>query len=463
MVQVQFRITSSSSASIGPGASVTSTAQINGIWVAPPTGGGPNPFACYNNTVYIGGSGVAAGTVKCYDFFLNNHGLLYGSYSENIRDNIFVDVRTNAVPNVLNYAVSLPAYSITIPFTEDYNIYQVSSTDGKLASVGGTDRNNLGAIGEVYPGADAHSGFGRSAPHKPGTGSASTLSLVPANLTPAEGTGILVSTVTDDLNGLLRSAYTPTDIGAYAGNFTAPGAGQDIFPAVITYAPLGNTSLTTNRTTSNFAGITDFFTGVNTTSGTKPRLYFKLSTDANVFGGNTSSDNGWKWVESLSSATPFDFTIDYSIINGGSVSLGNIIQYFVVAQDLATVPNVTFKPSNGASGTSVASTGMVAPTTPNSYTIVTAIPSAVDVGTGYTYTTLTGAGGLFAAINAGVIGANTVATIHTDMVEPGTVALNLVAEQGPNAGTLTLTIQPDANRTSDFRNRCGNRRSDDSY
>jgi hypothetical protein len=425
------------------GASVTSTAQINGIWIAPPTGGGPNPFACYNNTVYIGGSGVAAGTVKCYDFFLNNHGLLYGSYSENIRDNIFVDVRTNAVPNVLNYAISLPAYSITIPFTEDYNIYQVSSTDGKLASIGGTDRNNLGAIGEVYPGADTHSGFGDPLLTNP-TGSASTLSLVPANFTPAEGTGILVSTVTDDLNGLLRSAWTPTDIGAYAGNFTAPGAGQDIFPAVITYAPLGNTSLTTNRTTSGFAGITDFYTGVNTTGGTKPRLYFKLSTDNNVFGGNSSSDNGWKWVESFSSSSPFDFTIDYSIINGGSVSLGSIIQYFVVAQDLATVPNVTFKPANGASGTSVASAGMVAPATPNSYTIVTAIPSAVDVGTGYTYTTLTGAGGLFAAINAGVIGANTVATIHTDMVEPGTVALNLVAEQGPNAGTLTLTIKPDA-------------------
>jgi hypothetical protein len=427
----------------GTGASVTSTAQINGIWVAPPTAGGPNPFACYNNTVYIGGSGVVAGTVKCYDFFLNNHGLFYGSYSENIRDNIFVDVRTNAVPNLLNYSVSLPAYSITIPFMEDYNIYQVSSTDGKLANVGGTDRNNLGAIGEVYQGADTHSGFGNPLLTNP-TGSAGILSLAPANSSPAEGTGILISTVTDDINDLLRSANTPTDIGAYAGNFTAPGASQDIFPPVITYAPLGNTSLITNRTTSNFATTTDFFTGVNTTPGNKPRLYYKLSTDANVFGGNTSSDNGWKWVESFSGTSPFDFTIDYSIINGGSVSLGSIIQYFVVAQDLATVPNVSFKPSTGASGISVASTGMIAPTTPNSYTIVTAIPVAVDVGTGYPYTTLTGAGGLFAAINAGVLSSNTVATIHTDMVEPGTVALNLVSEQGSNAGTLTLTIKPDA-------------------
>jgi hypothetical protein len=428
----------------GTGASVTSTAQINGIWVAPPTGGSPNPFVCYNNTVYIGGTGVAAGTVKSYAFYLNNHGINNGSYSENIRDNIFADVRTNAVANLLNYAISLPAFSLTVPFTEDYNIYQVTSTDGKLASIGGTDRNNPGAIGEAYPGADLHSGFGDPLLTNP-IGNSGNLSLVPANFTPAEGTGILIASVTDDINGLVRSALTPTDIGAYAGNFTPPGPAQDIFFPVINYAPLGNTSFTTNRTTVNFAAVTDFYTGVNTTGGTKPRLYYKLSSNLNQFVGNSNTDNGWKWVESSSSATPFDFTIDYSILFGGPPVLNSVIQYFIVAQDLAVTPNVSFKPATGASGTSVASTGMVAPATPNSYTIVTAIPAAVDVGTGFTYTTLTGAGGLFAAINAGVISANTVATIHTDMVEPGTVALNLVNEQGPNAGSLTLTIQPDAN------------------
>jgi hypothetical protein len=54
---------------------------------------------------------------------------------------------------------------------------------------------------------------------------------------------------------------------------------------------------------------------------------------------------------------------------GGSVSVGDTIQYFVVAQDLFTPPNVSSNPSTGFSGTSV-SMITSAPTTPNQYKIV---------------------------------------------------------------------------------------------
>ena len=104
---------------------------------------------------------------------------------------------------------------------------------------------------------------------------------------------------------------------------------------------------------------------------------------------------------------------------------------------------MSFNPSNGASGTSVAPSGMTAPSVPRTYTIAITIASAVNVGTAFTYPTLTGPGGLFASINAGVINSNVVATIKTDIVEPGTYGLNLITEEGPNAGTLTLTIQSD--------------------
>ena len=139
--------------------------------------------------------------------------------------------------------------------------------------------------------------------------------------------------------------------------FTPPN-----FPPSITYTSLLNTSSTGNRNLSGVL-ITDP-NGVNGTSGTAPRIYYKKSSDANVFGGNTSGDNGWKWTESTGTS-PFNFTIDYSIINGGSVALADTIQYFVVAQDLAGTPAVGSNPSAGFAGTSV-STITSAPTVPES-------------------------------------------------------------------------------------------------
>src|SRR5439155_2417119 len=38
-------------------------------------------------------------------------------------------------------------------------------------------------------------------------------------------------------------------------------------------------------------------TGVNITAGTRPRVYYKKSTDTNAFNTNTSATAGWKFVE----------------------------------------------------------------------------------------------------------------------------------------------------------------------
>ena len=411
------------------GASITSTTQINGILKST-----NSDVKYYFNTVFIGGSGVAAGTVKTYAFTLAYHGL-----GEDIRNNIFVNMRTNAVANKQHYAISLPAIGGN-PWTNDYNIYNVSTTDGMLASIAGVDKINIAALQSAYIGSDLHSGVGDPLLTSPAAAMA-TMNLMPLNFTPAEGNGIAVATVTDDFAGLLRSGLTPTDIGAYAGNFTPAGPAQDIFAPVISYALLGNASTATPRTTTAFAMITDNM-GVNVASLTKPRIYYKLTTNADAFVGNTVADNGWKWVEATSTSVAplFNFSIDYSLLFGGPVAFGNFIQYFVVAQDLATVPNVSFMPSLGASGTGVAPAGMIAPTSPNSYKIVPTLLATLTVGVGKTYPTLTGTGGLFEALNNSVISANSTAYIYSDLNEPGTVSLNQISEEGPNAGTLTFTI-----------------------
>ncbi|MFN3951391.1 MAG: beta strand repeat-containing protein, partial [Thermaurantimonas sp.] len=197
--------------------------------------------------------------------------------------------------------------------------------------------------------------------------------------------------ITTDFEGDPRNATTP-DIGADEFD----GIGIDLTPPSITYTPLGNGIVAPTRVLTGFATITDA-SGVNTTTN-KPRLYYKKSTDANTFAGNTSSDNGWKFVETTSASSPFDFTIDYTILNGGSVSLGDVIQYFVVAQDLATTPNVGI--NSGTFATAPTSVNLVAANFPiggsiNSYNIVGTLSGTVTVGTGGDYPTLTGTGGLF--------------------------------------------------------------------
>ncbi len=180
-----------------------------------------------------------------------------------------------------------------------------------------------------------------------------------------------IAGITDDFDGVTRNTTTP-DVGADEGDFVL----MDLVPPSISYTPLLNTGSTANRDLN--ATITDP-SGVDGTTLTAPRIYFKKSTDANVFGGNTSTDDGWKWTEATGSS-PFTLAINYSIINGGSVSEGTIVQYFVVAQDLATTPNVGANPSSGFVGTSVSAITS-APTTPNSY-LITASPLSGDYTVG---------------------------------------------------------------------------------
>ncbi|MBS1494843.1 MAG: T9SS type A sorting domain-containing protein [Bacteroidetes bacterium] len=181
-----------------------------------------------------------------------------------------------------------------------------------------------------------------------------------------------ITTVTTDIDGFARPKPGAVNGGGIAPDF---GAGEsdmvpiDISGPNILYTNITNTASTSNRTLTGFATITDL-TGVNVTPGTNPRVYYKKSTDANTFGGNTSGDNGWKWVQASNASSPFDFTIDNSIIFGGSVTGGDIIQYFVVAQDIVLpTPYVSSNPSTGFTGTGVGSITS-APTTPNFYYII---------------------------------------------------------------------------------------------
>ncbi len=262
-----------------------------------------------------------------------------------------------------------------------------------------------------------------------------------------ESGAVNIAAFTDDYAGTIRqgnTGYTGTGSAPDVGAWELEGQPLDLTPPIISYSTLGNGIVAAARNFTNVS-ITDP-SGVDTNPGTRPRVYYKRSTDANVWNDNTSVTNGWKWMEANGTTSPFDFTIDYSKLNGGTgIAIGDTVQYFVVAQDLAG-PNVGI--NSGTFNSPQISVDLDAAAFPiggtiNSYNIVGTISGTVTVGTGGTYTTLTGAGGLFADINSKVVTGNITAQIISDITESGSNALNQWTEE-PGSSNFTVSIQPNA-------------------
>ncbi|MBI5648384.1 MAG: right-handed parallel beta-helix repeat-containing protein [Ignavibacteriae bacterium] len=263
-----------------------------------------------------------------------------------------------------------------------------------------------------------------------------------------ESAGIAVAGITSDYDGQTRqgaSGYggtgTAPDIGADEGNFNrSDNAGPEIV-----YNPLPPGAATSTRPFTHVS-ITDP-SGVSGLSGTRPRVYFKKSTETNALGNNNSASDGWKWVEATGTSSPYSFTIDYSLLfNGTGVSLGNVIQYFVVAQDSAAVPNVAINAGTFASApASVALTTAAFPIggTPHSYIIADTISGTVTIPG--TYPSLTGSSGFFADMNNKSLIADLTVLVRDSLFEDGAVALNTVART-PATAAYTITIRPDTAR-----------------
>ncbi|TSA27959.1 MAG: hypothetical protein D4R67_05050, partial [Bacteroidetes bacterium] len=403
----------------GTGAALTNSVQINGIWKAS-TGN----VGMYFNSVYIGGSGVVSGAVNTYAYRRSSSGV-----ADTLVNNIFVNNRSNTSGTGKHYGIYTNASTNLVC---NYNLYQTTGTGGVLGINVTTDYATIAAW-RGGTNLDIASGYGDPDYIAP-SGTSATVDLHVQSPTAIEAAGTALASITTDYDGAARAGLTPVDIGADAGNFTSSG---DIFPPNILYTPLSN-GTTANRVLPNFATITD---NVGVSGGASlPRIYYKKSGDQNLFVGNTSSDNGWKYVIASNSSSPYSFTINYAIINGGSVVNGDVIQYFVVAQDAAN--NLSSNVGGaGASGNPPVQNINAAPATPLSYTIAGSVSSPLTVGTGGTYPSLTGGGGAFAAINAGVATGNLVIQVLSNLTEDGTNALNQLNEDPPGSN-FTVTIQP---------------------
>lgn len=395
----------------------------------------------YHNSVYVGGT-QTSGTASTAAF----DGSTGATNARTYQNNIFVNARSNSGGTGSHYAARYGG-AVTNPtgLTAGGNIFLATGAGGILGQFNGADFTTL-AFWQSAIGQDGTSAMVDPLFINP-TGDASAVDLHLQASNPAEGGGTLLTdaltqasaSVTDDFDGQTRSALTPADIGADAGTFTSSSG--DIYAPAISY-PLLISGSTANRVLTGWATIQDN-SGAVSDGANAPRLYFKKSTDADVFSvANNASGNGWKYVTATSSTSPFSFIIDYSLITGGGVTAGDTVQYFVVAQDGANnlgsgpaaaaaavnppVQNLSAKPGAGV----------------KSFTIVPAISGAKTVGSGGDYPSLSGAGGLFAAINSGLLTGNLIVQLTSDVTEDGSVALNPWLEEG--AGGYTLTLQPDS-------------------
>ncbi|MFC4511275.1 beta strand repeat-containing protein, partial [Flavobacterium buctense] len=398
---------------LGGVASNGGTTGINGF------NGALGTDSFWHNTIYIGGT-ATAGTGASYAF--------NGTQTTNtrsFRNNIFVNDRTNSGATGKHYAVKINGSTANpTGLTINNNVYYGTGSGFTFGYFNSADVASLAAW-KTAVGQDAGS-YNANPQLLDPTNATPDLHINPSVSSSAEGNGVDVG-VTLDFDGQTRSGLTPVDIGADAGNFI----GGDLTPPAITYTALTNTTSTANRLFNNIT-ITDA-TGVNVTVGTKPRLYYKKSTE-------TNDVSGWKFVEASGSTSPFDFTIDYSVLTGGAAAFGDVIQYFVVAQDTG-LPTVAINSGNFAAiPTSVALTSAQFPIggSINSYTILNSLGGTKTVcPSGCDYATLTLAGGAFDAINNALVISNLTLEIAGDLTaETGAIKLNEFATP------FTVTIKP---------------------
>jgi trimeric autotransporter adhesin len=237
-------------------------------------------------------------------------------------------------------------------------------------------------------------------------------------------------TVDYDADARYPNAGYPDNVSSPA---SAPDIGADEFAGILLDITSPSIAFTPFANTAGFGArlltttITDA-SGVPTTGIGLPVLYWKI---------NSGSYSPVTATYVSGSTYTFSF--------GAGVVLGDVVSYYIVAQDVVSpTPNVGANPSGGASGYTVNPPACsTPPTTPYSYTIVSSMSGSFTVGSGGNYPSLTGAGGLFADINSKAIIGNVTAQIVSDLTEDGSNALNQMAVE-PTGSNFTLTIQPNS-------------------
>ena len=295
------------------GTAITVGAKINGLNLG-------STHEVYHNSVYIGGENVVSSQPTA---------VVYSSVASpdnKIINNILVNNRSNASGTGRNMIFS-GNVGFDPAMVSNYNLFENSGAGLFFAADATTEYPVYSAWRSG--GFDANSG--ETNPMFVNiTGNAASVNMQLQTSNPCESRGTAVAAVTQDYFGNTRNSSTP-DIGAAEGSFVQTN--PDMQPPVVLFTDIPDQPFANTITLSDFAVVTD--DGTIATGAGMPRLYYKRSSNSNVFAGNTSGDDGWKYVTASNAASPFSFELDMSLIEGGAVAEGDVIEYFVVVQDNA--------------------------------------------------------------------------------------------------------------------------------
>jgi uncharacterized protein YjdB len=325
-----------------------------------------------------------------------------------IRNNNIVNTQTAGATNRVAIWSNSPATAFAAIDNNNY-----FSTSGVLGNIGGVPRNTI---------ADMITGFG---------GNTSSVSLNPTFVSP---TDFHLQSVFAN-QGLRRGVtitLPPPITTDFDGNTRATvsvlGADETYLPSQITYTP-AIASCGNNNNILSGVNIQDAtITGISTSGANVPRIYFRKNSgawfsNAGTFVSGTINNSNW------------DFTISATAMGG--VNAGDVIQYYVIAENNSGV--VTSFPSAGLVATGVNSVS-TPPTTPSSYTVsplptatIGATPNPTCVGTplNFTATGVAGTGTLISYNWSGPNSYSTTTTTSTTSLTPSTTLAT---------GQYTLTV-----------------------
>lgn len=342
-------------------------------------------YLVYYNTVYLNASSTATNFGSSSLFLAASSSSVSGN--ADVRNNIFVNTST---PNGTGITAAIRRSTTTLnnfSTLSNQNIYFAGapSANRTIYYNGSASFQTLAAYKTAVGPTRESGSFTEMPPFLSTVGSDATyLHLDPSVPTQAESGAVNITGVNNDYDFQIRQGNP-----GYTGTGTAPDIGADemegIFtelnPPNISLTPLGSPICNAGNQTISGVVITDDIFGVPLSGANRPRIYYRKNAGAwfsqpGTNTGGTGLNGTW------------DFTI--VVADVGGLSGGDVLSYYIIAEDEAPIPNVRSNPSDGLVASSVNSV-TTAPTTPLTYTLNYTLNGDYSVGIGGDFTTLTAA------------------------------------------------------------------------
>jgi hypothetical protein len=313
----------------------------------------------------------------------------------------------------------------TYPAAGNVGLYDVTNFNSTATSPATNLRAYSSSLNAAGTNDNSSFAFSTAAPFLSSTDLHINIGTTPTQLE-SNGAPTAQTSVTVDIDGQVR----PGPAGSVNGGATLPDIGADEFdgvpldvtPPTITFNPLAGTCSTTGSVLT--ATITDV-NGVPTSGAGLPVLYWAINS-------------GTYTPVTATSIGPNQYTFNF----GTGVTQGDLVRYYIVAQDNAPTPNVGSNASAGASGYTINPPfAATSPTAPASYLIQSPLTGTFSVGAAGTYTSLTQAVNVYnnSCLAGPVVFELTDANYSTNETFP------IVINHNPDASLVNnLTIRPAA-------------------